>query len=90
MAKTLKEVDLLIKTEERRQKLLGKGHSPAGAKYAAKEEAAGRTWGKPKRKGKPKKKGEAVYFKGIRRPSMKEQLKGGGLTDKELKSLGIK
>jgi len=81
MAKKPNEKELTEKTKKRIGKLLGKGHSPAGAKFKA---TAPKGWSKPK------KKGEAVYFKGIRRQSTAQGLKAAGLTAQELKTLGIK
>ncbi len=84
MAKKPNEQELTETTKKRIKKLLKKGHSPAGAKHAAKEEAAGRSWGKPKKKGK----GEAVYFKGIKKQSTAQGLKVAGLSKQERKVLG--
>jgi hypothetical protein len=81
MAKKPSEKELTEKTKKRIQKLLKKGHSPAGAKFKA---TASKGWSKPK------KKGEAVYFKGIRKQSTAQGLKVAGLSAQERKVLGIK
>ena len=85
MAKKPNEKELTEKTKKRIKKLLKKGHSPAGAKFAA---TAPKGW--KKGWGKPKKKEEAVYFKGIRKQSTAQRLKAAGLTAQERKVLGIK
>ena len=85
MAKKPSEKELIARTDKRIKKLMRKGHSPAGAKYLL-EKKLGKSLGWSK----PKKRGEAVYFKGIRRESTKQRLKKAGLTEKELKTLGIK
>ncbi len=54
--------------------LLGMKHSPAGKKYLAKE----------------KKKTTTVYFKGMKRKSDEQRLIDAGLSEDDLRSLGIK
>ena len=58
--------------------LLRMKHSPAGKRYLADQ------------KKKKAAKTTPVYFKHIRRKSDKQRLKDAGLSDSELKSLGIK
>lgn len=54
--------------------LMGMKHSPAGKKYLAKQ----------------KKETQSVYFKNIKRTSNIQRLKDAGLSDADLRSLGIK
>ena len=49
-AKKADEAKLVTKTQKRIKKLLKKGHSPAGAKFAAKQKTT--AWSKPKKRKK--------------------------------------
>lgn len=59
--------------------LLGMKHSPEGKKYLKGE---GRY--------KPKKKTQPVYFRGMKRKSDEQRLIDAGLSEDDLRSLGIK
>jgi len=83
MAKKPSEKELTETTKKRIRKLLGKGYSPAGAKFEA---TVPKGWSKPKKK---EKKGEDVYFKGIKKQSTAQGLKVAGLSKQERKVLGF-